>query len=52
MFLFDNILKFKVHFQSKPMLMQWLNEKNWIKSMYKKLYNIHKILCLWFMQYN
>jgi len=36
MFLFDNILKFKVHFQSKSMLIQWLNEKDWIKSMYKK----------------
>jgi hypothetical protein len=36
MFLFDNILKFKVHSQSKSMLIQWLNEKDWIKSMYKK----------------
>jgi hypothetical protein len=29
----DNILELKVHFESKLSLIQWLNEKDWIKSM-------------------
>ncbi len=34
--LYDNILDFKVHFESKVTLMQQLNEQDWIKSMYIK----------------
>jgi hypothetical protein len=29
----DNILEFKAHFESKLSLIQWLDEKDWIKSM-------------------
>ncbi len=29
----DNILEFKVHFESKSSLIQWLDEEDWIKSM-------------------
>jgi hypothetical protein len=29
-----NILELQVHFESKLILTQWLNEKDWIKLMY------------------
>jgi hypothetical protein len=32
--LHGNILEFKVHFESKLILIQWLDEENWIKFMY------------------
>jgi hypothetical protein len=32
--LYDNILKLKVHFESKLILIQWLDENDWIKLMY------------------
>jgi hypothetical protein len=34
--LHDNILDLKVHFESKLILIQWLNEEDWIKTMYIK----------------
>ncbi len=30
----NNILELKVHFESKLILIQWLDEEDWIKSMY------------------
>jgi hypothetical protein len=30
----DNILKLKVHFESKLILIKWLDEKNWKKIKY------------------
>jgi hypothetical protein len=30
----NNILDLKVHLKSKLILIQWLNEEDWIKSMY------------------
>jgi hypothetical protein len=32
--LHDNILDFKVHIESKLILIQWLDEKDWINLMY------------------
>jgi hypothetical protein len=32
--LHDNILEFKVHFELKLILIQWLNENDWIKLMH------------------
>jgi hypothetical protein len=32
----NNIFELKVHFDSKLILIQWLDEKDWIKSMYTK----------------
>jgi len=32
--LYDNILELKVHFESKLILIQWLDGENWIKLMY------------------
>ncbi len=32
--LHDNILELKIHFESKLILIQQLDEKNWIKLMY------------------
>jgi hypothetical protein len=29
-----NILEFKVHFESELILIQWLDEEDWIKSIY------------------
>jgi hypothetical protein len=39
--LHNNIFELKVHFESKIILIQWLNEEDWIKSMYTKniIYN-------------
>jgi hypothetical protein len=34
--LHDNIFEFKVHFESKLIMIQWLDEEDWIKSMYTK----------------
>jgi hypothetical protein len=34
--LHDDILELKVHFESKLILIQQLNEEDWIKSMYMK----------------
>jgi hypothetical protein len=32
--LHDNILELKIHFESRLILIQWLDEKDYIKSMY------------------
>jgi len=32
--LHDNILKLKLHFESKIILIQWLDEEDWIKLVY------------------
>jgi len=32
----NNILELKVPFESKSILIQWLDEEHWIKSMYIK----------------
>ncbi len=49
-----NILEFKVHFESKLILIQQLDEEDWIKSMYIKyslyFFDGHRALCLWFMK--
>jgi hypothetical protein len=32
--LHNNIFEFKIHFESKLISIQWLDEEDWIKSMY------------------
>ncbi len=51
----NNILEHKTHFELKLGLIQWLNEKDWIKSMCIKyiinvhFFNDHRVSCLLFM---
>jgi len=42
----NNILELKVHFESILILIQWLNEEHWIKSMYIKYitYNFSTVI--------
>jgi hypothetical protein len=51
--LHDNILELKVHFELKLILIQWLDEEDWINLMYKQYitYNFSMASCLWFMKH-
>jgi hypothetical protein len=54
--LYENILELKVHFKSKLILIQGLDEKDWIKLMCIKYitYNFLTAIghgCLWFMKH-